>query len=305
MWPALSSRLRHAAVPGALRLIAAVLVVLAFAAGPAVAKPALWVVRSPTATIYLFGTVHALNPDMKWHSSKLDHAFAQAKELWLEIGDGGFYRQSAPLVQRFGTDYRKPLSSKLPKADLDQIDAALRKAGVQDGRARIEWLRPWVVAMMLGGGASQGLGLERGSGADLSLQEDAAEADKPVRALETMEQQLRVFADMPPPLEIAVLEDALAHLDSSPDKMSALLTAWMAGDVDTIAKFTITRDGPTEDEVYRRLLVNRNKTWATKIAELLKGSGTILIAAGAAHFAGPDSVQMQLEALGIKTERVQ
>jgi len=291
--------------PACLRFCAAVAVLLALAAAPAAAKPALWVVRSPTATIYLFGTIHALKPEMEWHSPKLDHAFRDAKELWLEIGDAGYYRAGIPLMRELGTDYRKPLSSKIPRAELDQIDAALKKRGVKDGRARFEWVRPWAIAMMLGGGSTQGMGLERGSGADMSLQEDAVEAEKPVKALETKEQQLHIFADLPPNVELAMLSDALKHTDDGPEKLEGLLAAWMAGDVDKIGKFTAPEDGEASPEIYRRLLVNRNKTWAVKIAELLKESGTILIAGGAGHFAGPDSVLVQLQAAGIKAERIQ
>ena len=288
-----------------LRLLAATAVGLALLVSPALAKPALWVVRSATATIYLFGTIHALKPDMQWHSAKLDHAFSDAKEIWFEIGDAGFYRAAIPLMQKLGTDYRVPLSAKLPKAKLDQIDAALRKAGVKEGRARFEWVRPWVLALMLGGGPTRGIGLERGSGADLSLQEDAVEADKPVRALETKEQQLRIFADLPPDIELALLDDALAHMDEGPARLDALLAAWMAGDVDKIAKLSFTRDSAASEVLYQKLLVERNKTWAKQIAGMLKGTGTVLICGGAGHFAGPDSVLVQLQALGIKAERVQ
>ncbi len=286
------------------RRIAAGLLLMAVAAGPALAKPALWGVRGATATIYLFGTVHALKPDTPWRSPKLEHAFAQSKELWLEIADAGSYRAGIPLWQRLGTDYRKPLSSKLPRATLDRIDAILKANGVPDGRARIEWLRPWAVALMLGG-TKGNMGLERGSGADLSLQEDAAEEDKPVRALETKEQQLRIFADLPPDVEVAYLNQTLAHRDEATDTLDKLLAAWMAGDVETLGKLEKQHEGPVEDELYQRVFVRRNKNWATKIQELLKDSGTILIAGGAGHFAGPDSVLVQLEALGIKAERVQ
>jgi uncharacterized protein YbaP (TraB family) len=291
--------------PALLRLLAATAVVLALLVGPALAKPALWVVRGATATIYLFGTIHALKPDMQWHSPKLDHAFGEAKEIWFEIADAGFYRAAIPLMQKLGTDYRVPLSAKLPKAELDQIDAALRRAGVKEGRARYEWVRPWVLALMLGGGPTKGMGLERGSGADLSLQEDAVEADKPVHALETKEQQLRIFADLPPDIELTLLDNALAHMDEGPARLDALLAAWMAGDVETIGKLSFAHDSPSSEVLYQKLLVDRNKNWAKQIAELLKGNGTILICGGAGHFAGPDSVLAQLQALGIKAERVQ
>ena len=293
---------RSASVPRLLMLAA---LLLAFAAGPAAAKPALWVVRGATATIYLFGTIHALPPDLAWHSPKLDQAFKQAKELWLEIDDGGSYRASTGLYRQLGSDYTHPLSSKLTPRQLAQVDAALKRMGKADGRWGMEWVRPWVVALMVGGGPTRNYGIERGAGADLSLQEDAAEADKPVRALETKEQQLRIFADLPRAQELALLDEALAHMNDATDTYKSLLAAWMAGDVETLSKLAINRDGPNSDVFYNRILVERNKHWAAKIQELLTGSGTILIAAGAGHFAGPDSVQAQLDALGIKTERLQ
>lgn len=286
---------------------AVALAVLLFVGGaaPALAKPALWVVRSATATIYLFGTIHALPYDLDWHFPKLDKAFAQAKELWLEIADGGSYRESVGLFRQYGSDYTHPLTSKLTPKQRTQVDAALKRMGKADGLWDMEWVRPWVIALLVGGGPTRNYNVERGAGADLSLQEDAAEADKPVRALETKEQQLRIFADLPRAEEMALLDEALSHMNDAADTYNALVKAWMAGDVDVLAKLGINHDGPHTELFYNRILVERNKRWALKIQELLKGSGTILIAAGAGHFAGPDSVQQQLLALGIKTERLQ
>jgi uncharacterized protein YbaP (TraB family) len=55
--------------------------------------------------------------------------------------------------------------------------------------------------------------------------------------------------------------------------------------------------------VYKKLLVDRNVAWSEKIMEFLKGSGVQQIAVGAAHLAGPDGLQAQLEKRGIKVER--
>ncbi len=303
MSPLTRSALPPRRLPGLLAALV-VLAVLSFRGGPAWAKPALWMVTSPTATIYLFGTIHALKPDTQWRSAKLDHAFNSSKELWLEIIDGGSYRSGFPLMQKLGTDYHKPLSSKLPRATLDQIDAALKSNGIPEGRAKVEWLRPWVVAQLVGK-SSGGAGMERGSGVDLTLQEDAAEVEKPVRALETKEQQLRIFADLKPDVEIALLEDELAHRNDGGAELDALVAAWLAGDVDKLGRMQKKHDSAAAEELYRRLLVERNRHWAVKIQELLKGSGTIMIAGGAFHFAGPDSVLVQLRALGIEAERIQ
>ena len=58
-----------------------------------------------------------------------------------------------------------------------------------------------------------------------------------------------------------------------------------------------------EPKLYQLLLVQRNQVWATKIAAMLQQPGTVFIAVGAAHLAGPDSVQMQLHKLGIEAVR--
>ncbi len=55
--------------------------------------------------------------------------------------------------------------------------------------------------------------------------------------------------------------------------------------------------------VYEKFLVQRNIAWSEKIAEILKRSGVQQIAVGAAHLAGPDSIQVQLAKRGIKVER--
>ena len=58
-----------------LRLLAALLLTL-LAATSSHAEPALWVASSPTATVYLFGTVHMLKQDLPWRSPRIDHAIA-------------------------------------------------------------------------------------------------------------------------------------------------------------------------------------------------------------------------------------
>ena len=67
------------------REIIAVVVFLAalFAAvRPAHAEPAIWVVKGPHATVYLFGTIHALQKGVPWRSAKIDAAIQQSQTLY-------------------------------------------------------------------------------------------------------------------------------------------------------------------------------------------------------------------------------
>jgi uncharacterized protein YbaP (TraB family) len=52
------------------------------------------------------------------------------------------------------------------------------------------------------------------------------------------------------------------------------------------------------------MFVERNARWAHWIADRLKTPGTVFVAVGAGHLSGPDSVQAQLGAMGVKSARV-
>jgi uncharacterized protein YbaP (TraB family) len=52
------------------------------------------------------------------------------------------------------------------------------------------------------------------------------------------------------------------------------------------------------------LLVRRNANWARWIKDRLAKPGTVFIAVGAGHLAGPNSVQDQLKGLGLSSARV-
>jgi uncharacterized protein YbaP (TraB family) len=56
-------------------------------------------------------------------------------------------------------------------------------------------------------------------------------------------------------------------------------------------------------DLYRKLIVDRNQRWAHILAARLKVPEVEFVAVGAAHLAGPDSVQNALSQLGIKAVR--
>ena len=57
-------------------------------------------------------------------------------------------------------------------------------------------------------------------------------------------------------------------------------------------------------ESYDTLLTTRNENWVPGIKALLDEPGTKLVAVGAAHLAGPDSVIKMLKDDGIKVQAV-
>jgi uncharacterized protein YbaP (TraB family) len=59
-------------------------------------------------------------------------------------------------------------------------------------------------------------------------------------------------------------------------------------------------------EIYDALLVKRNANWVRKLDQLIKSEpGTFLVAVGAAHLIGKDSVFEMMKQLGYVAERVE
>ena len=278
------------------------LLLLGLFATPALAHPALWVVKDADTTIYLFGTVHLLPNDTAWHFPALDQALSDSRALYVEITDDDQANMTA-LVMRYGLDMAHPLSTLLTPFDRDRLERAARLANVPGGVAALNVMRPWLAALTLTVAPLTQAGLDPAAGVDKQLRAAMEKAGKPVRALETAEQQIRFLADMPQAMQLALLRSTLRDTDRASVELKALIDAWKDGDDKAIARLENDLMRREEPQLYQRLLVERNETWARQIAGMLQQPGTVFIAVGAAHLAGPDSVQAQLAKEGIATER--
>ena len=269
---------------------------------PALAKPALWVVKDADTTIYLFGTVHLLPNDTAWHYPALDQAMADSQTLYIELTDDDQANMMA-LVLRYGLDTAHPLSSLLNHAEQLRLSIAANKAGVPGGMQALNVMRPWLAALTLATAPLLKAGLDPEHGVDKQLKAQMSGTGKQVLGLETAEQQIRFLADMPQSVELAFLRSTMRSVGKGSIELTGLIDAWKNGDVATIARLEDEDMRQTEPKLYQRLLVQRNQVWAKKIAAMLQQPGTIFIAVGAAHLAGPDSVQAQLRKLGVEAAR--
>jgi len=275
---------------------------LSLIALPALAEPALWVATQGGATVYLFGTVHALKSETDWETPKISAAFAESQELWLEADDADPVTMQ-PIVAQLGLDRAHPLSTKVAPADLPRLDAAAKSAGLP-GEAALEPMRPWLAALTLAALPIVKAGYDPAKGADNILKAKAATAGKPVHGLETAEQQMHFFADLPQARQVEMLRSVLDEVASGPALVAEMLDAWENGDLAAIDKDMNEDDAEKYPDLHAILIVNRNRAWAARIAERLKaGKGVTFMAVGAAHLVGHDSVQEALKARGISVAR--
>jgi uncharacterized protein YbaP (TraB family) len=268
---------------------------------PARAEPAMWVIRDKDSTIYLIGTMHLLRHDAEWNAAKVKKAVTESTELWLEVADIDDQAAMLPLVAKYGVDPKNPLSSKLSPALNEKL--AKQAAAYDVPLASLEPMKPWMAALTFSMMPLLKAGYDPNAGIDLFLRAQAKKEGDKILGFETAEEQVRFLADLPEADQVAFLEETLADAEKGMAQLEKLAKAWMDGDTETIGDMLANDFKKEAPAVYQKLLVQRNIAWSEKIAEILKGSGVQQIAVGAAHLAGPDSLQVQLAKRGIKVER--
>jgi uncharacterized protein YbaP (TraB family) len=277
---------------------------LSLASG-AQAAPAMWRVTHGDSQVYLFGTLHVLQPKARWRTPLYDRVLAQSGTVWFEAdmqsGDPDTLRL---LIQRYGSDPDTPLSRKLPASDVDALSR-------QTDLARIDHLRPWAAALMLSMQPALARGATVERGADLTITRAARSDAKRVRTFETLEDQARMFASLPQGSEVHYLADVIherargSRVSFQPSAAS-LERQWLDGDLARLGPGLVGDLRRQNPSLYDALLKRRNFAWADALtAEMASASGIELVNVGALHMVGDDGLPALLKARGFQVERVQ
>ena len=263
--------------------------------------PAMWVIKDEDSTIYLFGTVHLMKPDRQWRTPKFEAAFNSAEEIWLEINDGDDPAAMQGLVMQLGMDPANPLSKRLNPEQYARFKAAAEKAGMP--AAALDPMKPWMAAVTLSFVPMMKAGYDPNAGIDNTVKAGGKAASKPIRAFETVEQQLRFFDSLPNELQVEFLMSSVDEMDESAGMLDALVDYWIVGDTKGLESELVREMKDKYPHLYKVLLVDRNAAWADVLAKRLEGKGVSFVAVGSAHLVGEDSVQRFLARKGIKASR--
>ena len=290
---------------------------------PAAAQPTpapepglpMWVVRDADSTIYITGTIHMLRDDMHWRSAKLDAAFAEAGELWLEVAEvsdpAALAAKLRSLLPTYGVNDGIPLSELLSAEENAKLIAALKASGTpEDIITSLDDYEPWLALYSLGRNQTSGMGdYKTENGIDITLASIARERGIPVKGMEQVEVQVALMANTPVSAQLARLRQVLSGKNPvavQAQRMADLaFGSWTRGEVhlaEAMIVFMHIGASATGDSV-DTLFKDRNEAWSGVIEDMLKGSGVSFIAVGAGHLVGADSLQARLKLRGIKAER--
>lgn len=276
------------------------------ATAPAVAQvtqPALWAVRDADSTIYLYGTIHLRKTGASWGGPEAQRALNEAQEVWTELEiDPAKEAGMQALVVQYGIDRERTLSSKMDPDHRAALQAAAARIGMP--AANFEPMRPWLASLTFTVVPMMQAGYDPNAGVDRSVNAIARAAGKTMRWFETNEQQIRFFSGVSEQLQLQMLYESIDELNKGSTAMAELEAAWEKGDDRALAQEMVAEMARDYPELHDILLKNRNAAWTDVLTREMAGSGVDFVAVGAAHLAGPDSVQNMLRARGFTVTRV-
>ena len=279
------------------RLTGAVAALFALAwAGAALALPPVWVVKSKSAEVVLFGSIHILPPGLGWEPPELERALKRADDLWFELPiDAKTEVETAQLAIAAGS---LPPTASLFKL-LGAEDSTRLSKVAQDydvSPALLDRLKPWLAEITVSAGVYRRAGADAGSGVEKTLATAASQAER--HAFETPAEQITFLAQGDEAEQIASLHATLKELEDTPDAYKALLDAWMASDVAALDREALEPLRKSSPEMFRRLVTERNARWATTLDQRLRGRGRTVVVVGIVHLIGPGGLPARLRALG-------
>lgn len=266
---------------------------------PNQAHPSLWTVHGKKSTVYLFGSVHLLPPSLSWRDARIDKTIRSADVFVFETAlDSDAAKRY--FAQNGSLPAGQSLNAMLPGASKDDLAADM--ASVRLDEQKFDGRRPWVVAIVLETVRATEMGASPTSGVDFTIISEAEARGKPIRYLETFEQQMALLAPSDPKLELATFEAFLKDFRSEGREFPEIVKAWSAGDQEKLARLT-TESMASDPATKKRLVDDRNEAWLAPITHMLdEEQGTVLVTVGALHMVGPLGLPALLRARGYRVD---
>lgn len=266
---------------------------------PAVAKQPLWKIEGKQATVYLLGSVHFLKKENYPLAAPIEAAFEKSKVVAFETDMDALEKPELQmkLVSKSTLPEGQTLRDQLSPKLYEQVAAQLKESGLPV--EAIEKFKPGMVALTIALVEMQKLGLDEKLGVDRKFHGQARKAGKEIIGLEAPETQVDLLTGFSKQEGEAILKSTLKDISTLKQKLDQLLKAWQSGDMKTVAG--MLNEGMEEHpDLYKRLVVERNKKWVPKIEELVKGDKDAIVIVGTGHLAGKESVIELLEKNGLK-----
>ena len=273
-------------------------------------KVFLWEVSSASNIVYLMGSIHFADKSVYPLRKEINQAFNRSNHLVVELDATSISADEYELFVLEKGSYKngKTIADVLSSETMQKLRLQLKNLNIP--YEAVSQYKPGILVLTLSAVQIVQMGLDPALGIDAYfLQKTTAQSGKQLIELETLEQQLNLFIDIPD--GELLLKESLYSLDDSALLMQDMMQFWKQGD-ETKMNQLLFEDALTEypefSKIYDGLIYARNKKMTTKIdAMLQQPSATkeiFFVVVGAAHLIGEQGIVNALKKKGYTVKRL-
>ena len=263
----------------------------------------MWRIGKDGHAAHLVGSIHMGTSSLYPLPAPMTDALLESTEVLFEVNPAELNQDFNSRLYKVGRlpagenlrDLLDPAMRKQYEATLKRIQAPINSA---------DECKPWLAALMITFSANMRSmdALSINHGIDRYFTGMAKQLGKPVRGLETAEDQLNLLASLDGSVGLEFLGKTLDEVDNLESIINRMVTAWKTGDTAALEK-VVDESFADYPDMRRSWLADRNRAWSATIADLLARDGKPFIVVGAAHCVGPDSLPELLRTAGFNVEQ--
>ena len=269
-------------------------------------KAFVWEVSSESNTVYLMGSIHVADNSFYPLRKEIEDAFNRSSHLVVELDvnkiDHDAYNQI--LLEKGSYKNGKTIEDVLSEETWLQLRQSLKKLNINYDA--VKNYKPGILVLTLSAIQVIQMGFDPALGIDVYfLQKATQQSEKKVVELETLQQQLDLFIDMPD--GDLLLKESLYSLDESESLMADMVRYWKRGDEVKMNKLLFEDaldEYPAFGEIYDELFYERNRQMTIKIDEMLEQEGDYFVVVGTGHLIGEKGIVNALKEKGYKVKRL-
>jgi uncharacterized protein YbaP (TraB family) len=215
----------------------------------------LWTVKGNHNTVYLLGSVHVLKAADSDLPPEAVRAYASAKALVMEINlnEVSTNKLLGSALNLKTLPAGETLAGALGPDVYNKFAAHAKPLGLDP--EFLSHFQPWFAVQMLNQLEVAKLGFDPNSGVELQLAKRAQTDHKDIIGLETIEEQVEIFAHLSLDEQRHYVLYSLANGDNASRALDAVVSAWRTGDINVLEQ--LVGEGPRSFDLYRKLTTDR------------------------------------------------
>ncbi|MFZ0391151.1 MAG: TraB/GumN family protein, partial [Calditrichia bacterium] len=257
-------------------------------------RTSLWKIETGHNTVYLLGSIHLLKEQDFPLPGAMEAAFSKADVLVFETNLDS--TQTPAFQQYVLSKAMLPQGQTLSGVLDDSLYNAFKREAEPLGLPvdRMQVFRPWFAGLNLAVMKMQQLGFDPETGIDRYFFQKAKSSEKEIIGLETAAFQINLLGNLGGNI---ILQQTLEQINDTEKYLDEILGYWRSGNLAGLEE-TLVKSFKDHPEIYRQLIVERNRRWLQEIETYLGERQNYLIVVGVGHMAGEQGLIRMLQNAG-------